>query len=103
MYIRIALLVLVTALAAGCKSTDCGNGTAERDGVCVPANETVSAAACGPDTVLAGTVCVPSPRRMCDPDTTDEVVDISGVHICVGTGATGCNAKLPCQAPTDGK
>jgi hypothetical protein len=40
---------------------------------------------------------------MCDPDTTDEVVDINGVHICVGTGAMGCGAKLPCQAPTDGK
>lgn len=100
---RIVLLVLVTALAAACKSIDCGDGTAERDGVCVPANETVSAAACGPMTVLSGNVCVPSPQRMCDPDTTEELVDVNNVHICVGVGATGCAAKLPCLAPSDGK
>src|SRR5206468_6353630 len=107
MHTRIVLLAPVTALivafGAGCKSIDCGDGTAERDGVCVPANETVSAAACGPMTKLSGTVCVPSTPTVCDPDTSDDVVDINGVHVCVGRGVTGCSAKLSCVAPTDGK
>ena len=39
-------------LGAGCKTTDCGTGTTERGGICVPSNETVGTAICGPFTVL---------------------------------------------------
>lgn len=106
MYTRttlLALLGLLLALAASCKSVDCGDGTAERGGLCVPANETIGTAACGPMTELRGNICVPSVQRVCDPDTTEDVVDINGVHICVGTGGSGCTAKIACPPPAAGK
>jgi hypothetical protein len=104
MYTRITLLASLLALSASCKNIECGDGTAERDGACVPANETIGTATCDlTTTVLNGTVCTAKVKRECDPDTTEDVVDINGVHICIGTGATGCSAKLACQAPTDGK
>ena len=58
---RIVLLVIVFALwavlAGGCKSVDCGEGTTERDGTCVPSSETIGTAKCGPFTELHGDVC----------------------------------------------
>ncbi len=103
MHLRIVLLVLPAALAASCKSVDCGDGTTERDGRCVPSNETVGTALCGPFTELRGNQCAPTfPPTLCDPATTAPDVDELGVTTCVGTGAGGCAAKLACPAPTDG-
>jgi hypothetical protein len=100
----LALLALLTALAASCKNIDCGEGTTERDGLCVPANETIGTAQCGPFTELRGTQCVPIfPPTVCDPGSTAEDIDNMGVTTCIGTGAGGCSAKLACPAPTDGK
>ncbi len=102
MHTHIVLLALLTAFAASCKSVDCGDGTLERDGVCVPSNQTVGTAQCGPGTRLDGTQCTPLfPPTQCDPDTTEEDMDSMGVVTCIGTGAGGCSARLACPAPSD--
>jgi hypothetical protein len=104
MQTRPVLLALVAALAAGCKSVDCGEGTTERNGSCVAAAETVGTATCGPFTELHGGQCGPVlPPTVCDPATTTPDVDAMGVTTCIGTGGGGCAAKLACPAPTDGK
>lgn len=106
MYPRSILLALLAAvIPPGCKTVDCGAGTTERNGLCVPPSETVSAAKCGPDTVLDGELCVSMfPHTVCDPTTTAEEFDShTGVTTCVGTGASGCSARLTCPAGTGGK
>jgi hypothetical protein len=100
---HIAFLVLLTALVASCKNVDCGEGTTERDGLCVPSNETVGEAKCGPFTVLQGDRCVPMlPPTVCDPDTTEPDIDGTGVTTCIGTGAGGCAARIACPSPAQG-
>lgn len=71
MYPRSVLLALLAALTPGCKNVDCGDGTTERNGLCVASTETVSAARCGTLTELHGDTCVPKfPPTTCDPMTT---------------------------------
>ena len=106
MYERIVLLSsLLVALAAGCKGIDCGDGTTERNGMCVPASETVGDAKCGPFTELHGDTCVPMfPPTTCDPDSTQPDTDpTTGVTTCIGTGAAGCSVKIACPSPSTGK
>lgn len=105
MQTRIVLLASLAAAAAGCKSVDCGDGTTERNGTCVPASETVGSAKCGPFTELQGDTCVPMfPPTVCDPDTTAPDTDTTtGVTTCIGTGVVGCAARLACPTPIDGK
>lgn len=107
MYPRSVLLALLAALTPSCKTVDCGPGTTERNGNCVAATETVSAAKCGPFTVLQGDTCVVNPMfppTVCDPATTAEDVDRStGVTTCIGTGVSGCSARIACPAGTGGK
>lgn len=107
MYPRSVLLALLAALAPGCKTVDCGDGTTERNGLCVPPTQTVGAAKCGPFTVLHGDLCVVDPKfpvTICDPGTTAEELDPgTGVTTCVGTGAGGCSARLACPVGTGGK
>jgi hypothetical protein len=105
MYPRSILLALLAAVIPGCKAVDCGDGTTERNGLCVAPSETVSAAKCGPDTMLNGEFCVSMFRhRECDPTTTAEEYDPkTGVTTCVGTGGGGCSARLACPAGTGGK
>jgi hypothetical protein len=100
---RFVLLVLLTAQVVGCKGVDCGDGTTERNGVCVPSNETIGNARCGPFTTLQGDTCVPMfEPTVCDPASTAADIDpTTGVTTCISTGAVGCSAKLPCPAPTD--
>lgn len=100
--------LLVAAIAsgnAGCKSVECGEGTIERDGACVPADDTVNAASCGEFTQLVGGVCVPMfPPTVCDPATTAADLDESTrVTTCIGTGGGGCSAPLACPQPVAGK
>ncbi|HEU4735164.1 MAG TPA: hypothetical protein VFT22_45040 [Kofleriaceae bacterium] len=97
------VVALVAALLPGCKSVDCGPGTTERSGTCVPASEAVGNALCGPFTELRGGQCAPIfPPTMCDPATTQEDTDSAGVTTCVGTGGGGCAARLACPTPSDG-
>lgn len=86
---------------AGCSQVACGDGTVERDGACVPADEQTDNAQCGPGTELGeGGKCVPAEPTVCDPDTTMPVTDpVTGVTTCFGTDR-GCAAELPCMAPS---
>jgi hypothetical protein len=105
MYPRSVLLALLAALTPSCKTVDCGSGTTERNGNCVAATETVSAARCGPFTVLQGDTCVAMfPPTVCDPGTTAEDTDKgTGVTTCIGTGVSGCSARIACPTGTGGK
>lgn len=102
---RIVFLALLTALVAGCKSVDCGDGTTEKDGTCVPASQSVATAKCGPFTELHGDTCVPMfPPTVCDNGSTDPDLDVStGVVTCIGNGGGSCASRLACPTPTDGK
>ncbi|HEX2686995.1 MAG TPA: hypothetical protein VHN14_10275, partial [Kofleriaceae bacterium] len=98
------LLVLLTASATSCNSVDCGDGTTERGGLCVPSSETVGTAQCGPFTELHGDRCAPVlPPTVCDPATTTPDIDEMGVTTCIGTGGGGCAARLACPPPAAGK
>lgn len=97
------VVAAVGATGLGCDAVNCGDGTIERDGTCVPANDQVDDAQCGPGTVLgAGGRCEPEEVVVCDPDTTDEVVDPeTGVVTCVGRGEiNGCTGPIACPAPS---
>src|SRR3954463_4119434 len=99
---NLIILAIAISTVAGCKTTDCGEGTTARDGTCVPATEAFDNAKCGSGTELHGDQCEPVlPPTVCDPATTREEVE-NGVITCVGTGATqGCAARIACPAPTD--
>jgi hypothetical protein len=91
------LLSLVPLATAGCKSLECGEGTIDRDGICVAGDETPGNAACGPFTELgpSGT-CEPIlDPTVCDDSTTEPVIDPeTGVTTCVGTGAASCDSPM---------
>ncbi len=101
----LVLAFAAPALIAGCKTTDCGDGTTEQDGTCVPANTAYGSAACGPFTVLQGGQCQPMfPPTVCGDRTLPDTDMSTGVTTCIGTGgAAGCSAKLACPAPAAGK
>lgn len=99
-----SLVSLFGALSTtSCKEIECGEGTIERDGTCAPATTTTGAGMCGPFTTLQGDRCVPQfPPTECDLATTMPTVDPdTGVTICIGTGAGGCNAPIACATPTE--
>jgi hypothetical protein len=105
MRIWVLSAVVVPLLAAGCKEVECGDGTIERDGACVRADQAFSAAKCGPFTTLVGDVCVPMfDPTVCDEATTLPDVDpATGVTTCIGTGTSGCGAPIACPIPAAGK
>ncbi len=92
-------LIAIAFLSTGCKSVECGDGTFEKDGVCV-AGETVSPAACGPFTELVAGQCVPQfPPTVCDNGSTTEELDTStGITTCIGSGV-----GFACEQPAAGK
>jgi hypothetical protein len=93
------VVALVGFSNVGCDAVDCGTGTIEQNGTCVPADDQPGSAQCGPGTVLGTSgKCEPEVVVVCDPDTTREEVDPeTGEITCVGTGTqTGCAADLPC-------
>jgi hypothetical protein len=98
--IRIIAIVVTVLGAAACKSTECGDGTLEVNGICQPADNTVGAAMCGPFTELVGDKCVPQfPPTVCDNATTSQDVDqMTGVTTCIGTGG-----GFACPTPASGK
>ena len=86
-------------LVSGCKSLECGDGTFEKDGVCV-SGATVSNATCGPFTELVAGQCVPQfPPTVCDDQSTSEELDTTtGVTTCIGSGV-----GFACEQPAAGK
>ncbi len=109
MHHRTKILIACGLLAlaeTSCKTTDCGDGTIERNGTCVPADEVVGNAMCGPFTELQGDRCVPMfPPTECDPGSTMADTDpTTGVTTCIGTGTlAGCSGAFACPAPATGK
>ncbi|HUJ59202.1 MAG TPA: hypothetical protein VLX92_11940 [Kofleriaceae bacterium] len=101
---KILLALAAATIASGCKSTSCGDGTIDKNGTCVPADETTGTAACGPFTMLEGNQCVPMfPPTTCDPATTMPDTDpTTGVTTCIGTGGGGCGAPFACPTPSSG-
>ncbi len=88
-----------------CDPVDCGDGTIEKDGACVPADDNPGSAQCGPGTVLGPSgKCEPEQVVICDPGTTRAEEDpVTHVITCVGTGGTGCTGEIQCPAPSPGK
>lgn len=106
---RFALVSAALAGAAAgslsCTTLECGLGTVERDGECVPGTGT-NASTCGEGTALVDGICVPDPIVECDPDTTEVDEDPeTGVVTCVGTqfDRSDCESDLPCPEPDDKK
>jgi hypothetical protein len=99
-------IAALAATQAGCQQTDCGTGTIDQNGSCVPADNTLGSASCGAGTHL-GTdgKCDPDfPPTQCDPDTTVPETDpMTGVTTCKGTGGGGCGAPINCGTPVAGK
>ncbi len=88
--------------APGCMGPECGPGTREADGLCVPMSYTGSDGGihCGENTVLLGTECVPS-EEICGPNTTVESeLDDAGVptggFVCVGQAVDEGEPPPPC-------
>src|SRR6185503_11280197 len=87
-------------LQAGCDA-QCGDGTIERGGKCVPADTSFEDPTCGLGTVLEGDQCVPEFEPTVCGDNTAAVEDpeMPGVIVCEGTGgAGGCASTLPCPS-----
>jgi hypothetical protein len=102
----LCLLAPVALLASGCEGAECGDGTIERDGRCVPASETVGAARCGNGTMLVGDTCTPAREpTVCGPGTVREPDPQSGLVVCrpEGGGGGGCGAAITCPPPPAGK
>lgn len=98
-------LIALGASQSACTTTDCGTGTIDKAGECVPATEATDNATCGAGTKLSMTTgkCeAVLPPTKCDPDTTEQTT-VDGVIVCVGTGGGGCNGPIACGTPTSGK
>jgi hypothetical protein len=103
----LTLSALVFGVAASaslsCTKTECGDGTIERDGVCVPGDFDPDSAHCGEGTVLGPSGQCESEYlpTVCQEGTTmpDETLE-PGVVTCVGIGGGGCDIDLPCPSPT---
>ncbi|HWO20704.1 MAG TPA: hypothetical protein VNO30_18180 [Kofleriaceae bacterium] len=104
---RVYLQSLLTAAAllpsGGCKAVECGEGTIESGGECVPADEIVSAAKCGPFTKLVGDMCTPvHDPTVCGPGTVRDVDPATGIGSCQPSSGAGggCGAPIACPTPT---
>lgn len=97
---RSILLSLLALLLPSCKPVECGPGTFEKDGQCVPADDIATPATCGPFTELVAGQCVPMfPPTVCDDtSTTTELDTSSGVTTCIGAGV-----GFACEQPAQGK
>jgi hypothetical protein len=99
----VSLLALAALLpGAGCKEVECGDGTIESDGACVPADEVVGTAKCGAFTMLVGDTCTPAQEpTVCGPGTVREIDTQTGLGVCKpdSGGGGGCGAAISCPSP----
>lgn len=101
----VAASAFVGTLAA-CQQTDCGTGTIDQNGHCVPADDAVGNAPCGAGTELKNGKCVPTQTVVCDPTSTMAQIDNSTdppTVTCIGTGTHDCSTPISCPASTGGK
>lgn len=98
---RHVLFILMIVAGPGCQNLDCADGTIDKGGHCVPADETTGTGICGDHTHLVGDRCEPDdPPTECDPTSTIPQVDpTTGVTTCIGTGGGGCSATFACPQP----
>ena len=92
---RVAWMLAVALVGgSGCgKQLDCGAGTVEQNGHCVPATPV---SGCGDGGVVIGGVCYPGDLSpVCGANTVYDPV----MHKCVGTG-TGAACSSSCEAPS---
>lgn len=94
-------MIVPAATQLGCQTIECGEGSIEQDGVCIPADDGTDSVNCAPGTHVGDSgLCEPDlPPTVCDPDTTTPVEDPeTGVTTCVGTGGSGgCSTPLICS------
>jgi hypothetical protein len=101
----LSILVPGVLVAAGlsnvsCSRVECGSGTVEREGACVPADMQPGNANCAPGTVLGAMGCEVETPTQCDPATTIEDFDEeTGITTCVGVGGEGCTGSFACATP----
>jgi hypothetical protein len=105
----ISVVTAFAALAAaplaqsGCMQIECGEGTIEQDGTCIPAVIDPDDAQCGEGTILEGGVCVPENTVVCDPTSTTAHELPDGTIVCEGTGTgVGCEGPINCPSPSPG-
>ena len=102
--VSIVLLAVGPASQLACTELECGEGTIEEDGACVPSDIDPDDAQCGEGAVLEDGFCVPENPTVCDPETTVAVED-PDTHIitCQGTGTSlGCDTDITCPQPSSG-
>lgn len=102
-----SMIIIALLFHTGCQqSTECGEGTIERNGTCEPADVSVDDAKCGANTKVVGDQCVPVfEATQCDPSSTDKDLDVStNITTCVGKagGGGGCGAPIACPQPSSG-
>lgn len=106
---RTALAIILTAATmltqASCSQIECGEGTTEQNGECVPSDgERPQNDDCGIGTHYddAEGGCVPDfPPTICG-ENTEPFTNSDGVIECRGTGGNGCG-PINCPDPTAGK
>jgi len=97
---------LASSVLAACVTDICGDGTIERDGVCVPAVDDPSNAKCGPGTILnkADGECRPLVECEASSTTQKPHPDDPDRKICVGgAGSIPCTEDIKCPPNEDGK
>ena len=101
---RLAALICTVSLYGCVDGLLCDQGTIEIDGLC-RVDIVVDDPRCGFGTHLADLMCVPDlPPTVCDEGTTEAVVDLNGVTVCIGTGeGLGCESDITCPSPEGGK
>jgi hypothetical protein len=100
----VAGAVVIAALSGGCNTVDCAEGTIERGGECVPADEAFDNATCGVGTMLQSNQCVAIHEpTVCGVGTVEDRQIEPGIITCVGVGGTGCDFDLRCGSAAAGK
>ena len=102
------MLLPIALVISGCEGTECGPGTRERDGLCVPLSLLPgdgSVLHCGVNTFLVGAECVPA-QAICG-EFTEVVVELDdlgnptgGFH-CVGNPDDATDVSPPPPCPED--
>ncbi len=104
----LAALAIASAssLSVSCDVLECGPGTTEKNGECVPVDgEVPENIFCDVGTHYDGALqaCVPDTNpTICGDNTTEEIDPVTGLITCVGSGG-GNSCEKPCPQPDAGK